>query len=258
MSSLAGKVALVTGGSRGIGRAIAMKLAADGALVAVHYGGNESAAAQVVGEIEAAGGRAFAVGGMLGVAGDAEALFARFDAAVTRFVDEPVLDILVNNAGNNGPGPIESTTVDGFDQAIALNVKAPYFVTKLGLERMRDGGRIINISSGAAAIAWQTDPVYGMTKAALDSLTRSLAKQLGERNITVNSVAPGVIDTDLNAPWLRDNPAGEEMGAAWSVFKRVGQPDDVADVVAFAAGPGGRWVTGQYLDATGGSLLLGP
>jgi 3-oxoacyl-[acyl-carrier protein] reductase len=258
MSSLDGKVALVTGASRGIGRGIATRLAADGATVAVHYAFNESAANETVSRIRAAGGRAFTIGAELGIDGDAEKLFAAFDAAVTEHTGAPALDILVNNAGRNGPGPIESATADGFDRVFALNVKAPFLITKLALDRLRDGGRIINISSGASAISWETDPAYGMTKAALDSLTRSLARQLGSRNITVNTVAPGVIDTDMNASWLRDNPEGQAAGAAWSVFRRVGQPEDVADAVAFVASTDGRWVTGQFLDATGGSLLIGP
>lgn len=250
------KLALVTGASRGIGRGIAERLAADGAVVAVHYGGNEAAANETVAAIEAAGGRAFAIKARLGEPGDVEALFAAFAEGVRPYTDEPALDILVNNAGTNGPGPLETTTPAQYDAIMDQNLKAPYFIIQKAVPLLRDGGRIINISSGASVISWKNDPVYAMTKAALDSFTRSLAAQLGPRGITVNSVAPGIVDTDMNASWLRGNPEGEAAGAAWSVFKRVGQVADIADVVGFVASPAARWVTGQLIDATGGSLLI--
>ncbi|ADD45172.1 SDR family oxidoreductase [Stackebrandtia nassauensis] len=251
------RIALVTGGSRGIGRGIAERLAADGVVVGVHYGSNETAAKETVAAIEAAGGRAFTVGARLGVPGDVDALFAAFTEGVKPYADEPHLDILVNNAGTNGPGSVDTATPEGYDAVMDLNLKAPFFTVQKALPLLRDGGRIINISSGASHATWKNDPAYAMTKAALDSFTRSLAAQLGPRDITVNSVGPGVIDTDMNASWLRDSPEGREAGAAWSVFKRVGEVDDVAEVVGFIASDKARWVTGQFIDATGGSLLIG-
>ncbi|GIG71290.1 SDR family NAD(P)-dependent oxidoreductase [Phytomonospora endophytica] len=251
---MSSKIALVTGSSRGIGRGIARRLAADGVLVGVHYGFDETAAKQTVDDITAAGGRAFTVHAELGVPGDAETLWANFDARLAALGAEG-LDILVNNAGANGPGPIGEATADGFDRAIALNLRAPFLITQGGLTRMRDGGRVVNISSGAAILPWAQDPVYGMTKAALDHFTKSLAKELGPRGITVNSVGPGVIDTDINASWLRASDEGRAAGAAYSAFGRVGEVEDVADVVGFLASDAGRWVTGSWLDATGGSLL---
>ncbi|MFF8641806.1 SDR family oxidoreductase [Streptomyces sp. NPDC015345] len=248
---LAGKTALVTGGSRGIGRGIAERLGRDGARVAVHYGSNETAAKETVDVIEAAGGSAFAVGAELGVAGDAEALWSRFDAHAEG------LDILVNNAGIGTSRPFGETDEAEYDRLFAVNAKAPYFITQLGAERLRDGGRVINISSGLSRAALMPEIMtYAMTKGALDVFTRNLSKVLGPRGITVNSVAPGIIDTDINAAWLR----GEENRAAWessarlSALGRVGAASDVADVVAFLASDDGRWITGQWIDATGGSL----
>ncbi|MEV5977294.1 SDR family oxidoreductase [Streptomyces sp. NPDC052114] len=248
---LAGKTALVTGGSRGIGRGIAERLGRDGALVAVHYGSNEKAAKETVAAIEAAGGAAFAIGAELGVAGDAQALWSAFDAHADG------LDILVNNAGVGTANSFEDTDAAEYDRLFSVNVKAPYFITQLGAERLRDGGRIINISSGLSRAAVMPEILtYAMTKGALDVFTRNLSKVLGTRGITVNAVAPGIVDTDINAAWLR----GEENKDAWansasmSALGRVGDPSDIADVVAFLASDDGRWVTGQWIDATGGSL----
>ncbi|MCX5214390.1 SDR family oxidoreductase [Kitasatospora sp. NBC_00240] len=254
MSGLTGRTALVTGGSRGIGRSIAQRLAADGALVAVHYGSNEPAAKETVAGIEAAGGRAFAVGAELGVPGDAAALWAAFDEGLERHGGAgPGLDILVNNAGITLPRQIADVTEEDYDRVFAVNVRAPFFLIQQGLERLRDGGRIINVSSGATRIAFPRTIAYSMTKGALDTLTLTLAQALGARGITVNTVAPGIVDTEIN-PTLRDPRIRAEL-ASFSVFDRIGEPSDIADVVAFVAGDGARWITGQYLDATGGAHL---
>ncbi|GGV01181.1 SDR family oxidoreductase [Streptomyces spectabilis] len=248
---LAGRTALVTGGSRGIGRGIAERLGRDGARVAVHYGSNEAAAKETVAAIERAGGSAFAIGAELGRPGDAEALWTAFDAHADG------VDILVNNAGIGTSRPFADTDEAEFDRLFAVNTKAPYFITQLATERLRDGGRIINISSGVSRAAVMPDILtYAMTKGALDVFTRNLSKVLGPRGITVNSVAPGVVDTDVNAAWLRgeENEAARAGAAALSALGKVGTVEDIADVVAFLASPDGRWVTGQWLDATGGSL----
>ncbi|MEU5869034.1 MULTISPECIES: SDR family oxidoreductase [unclassified Nonomuraea] len=249
MRNLHGKTALVTGASRGIGRAIARRLAGDGARVAVHYGGNEQAAAETVAAIEAAGGQAFALRAELGTPGDAERLWGAFDARADR------LDILVNNAGvlNDEPG-IEHVTRQQFERIFAINATAPFFVTQHALPRLRDGGRIINISTMLTRGSAMPQSIsYAMSKGALDVLTSTLAKQLGPRAITVNTVAPGVIDTDMHQGRL----VGEAL--AWlsslSPMGRVGTPADVADAVAFLAGDDSRWVTGHWLDASGGTLL---
>jgi 3-oxoacyl-[acyl-carrier protein] reductase len=247
MTDLQGKTALVTGGSRGIGRAISLRLAADGARVAVHYGSNELAAKQTVADIQAAGGEAFAVRADLAAEDAAEMLWAAFDR------EAEGLDILVNNAGIGKQQPLADVTSEWFDELVAVNAKAPFFLIQQGLSRLRDDGRIINISSGATRIAFPADTAYAMTKGALDTLTLALAKELGPRGITVNSVAPGIIETEMNG-WLQD-PAAAAGAAAYSTFNRVGQPADVADVVAFVASDDARWISGQYVDATGGSQL---
>lgn len=247
MGVLTGRTALVTGASRGIGRAVAERLARDGARVGVHYGSSEAAAKETVAGIEAAGGSAFAVRAVLGVPGDARALWEAFD----RHADG--VDILVNNAGAATFATVGDTDEELYDRAHALNAKAPFFVIREGLGRLRDDGRIINVTAatdfGIPAIA-----ATHMAKGAVTTLTRSLAVELAPRGITANSVAPGFIDTDLTAPVLAD--AGMRAHAeSVSVFGRVGTTQEVADVVAFLASPDSRWMTGQHLDATGGSLL---
>ncbi|GAA2615498.1 SDR family oxidoreductase [Dactylosporangium fulvum] len=249
MTTLAGRTALVTGGSRGIGRAIAQRLARDGARVGVHYGSNEAAAKETVAAIEADGGQAFAVHARFGAPGDAETLWAAFDTQAGG------LDILVNNAAILGvPAQIQDVTAAAYDEIFAVNTRAPFFVTRHGLRRLRDGGRIVNIGTmltrGSAMPASVT---YAMSKGALDVLTTMLAKQLGPRGITVNTVAPGVVDTDMHEGRL----VGDAL--AWlsslSPMGRVGVPADVADTVAFLASDDSRWVTGQWIDVSGGTLL---
>jgi 3-oxoacyl-[acyl-carrier protein] reductase len=250
VGALTGKTALVTGGSRGIGRAIAERLARDGARVGVHYNADEDAAAQTAAAIEAAGGSAFVIRAELGVPGDAEALWSGFDAHADR------LDILVNNAGIAEVGAIGDTTAERFVRLFAVNTRAPFFVTQLGLGRLSDGGRIVNVSTSYTL--GRPDPqliAYAMTKAAIDVFTTTLARELGPRGITVNAVNPGAIDTDLNASWLRSDEAARTATAARSPLARVGMPDDVAGVVAFLVSDDAGWVTGQLLDATGGALL---
>ncbi|MFJ8533342.1 SDR family oxidoreductase [Streptomyces sp. NPDC093591] len=279
--TLTGKIALVTGAGRGIGRAIAGRLGHDGALVGVHYGHSAAAAQEVVAEIREKGGRAFLVEAELGVPGDADAVFAAFDAGLRAERGEGgergeevhgaegvagvegsdagagvagSLDILVNNAGVSGSGPVGQAVPEVFDRMIAVNAKAPFFLVQGALPRMRDGGRIINISSLASRRAFPESVAYAMSKGALDTMTLCLAKELGGRGITVNTVAPGFIETDMNAR-RRTTPEARAALAARSVFDRIGTPSDVADVVAFVASDESRWVTGQYLEVSGGTDL---
>ncbi|MGA5817472.1 SDR family oxidoreductase [Kitasatospora sp. NPDC094028] len=254
-NALDGKTALVTGGSRGIGRAIARRLGRDGAVVAVGYARDERAAVEVVDGIRADGGQAFALRAELGRHGDAAALWEAFDARIGDHAPTGGLDIIVNNAGIGRSAALADLTEEGFDEVFAVNVRAPFFLVKHGLERLRDGGRIVNVSSGAARLAMPEIIAYGATKGALDTFTLNLAKQLGPRGITVNSVAPGVVDTDVNADWLRGNPAAEAHAASLAALGRVGQPADIADIVAFLASDDARWVTGRVVDATGGAGL---
>ncbi|MET7294568.1 SDR family oxidoreductase [Streptomyces griseoloalbus] len=248
-----GKTALVTGGSRGIGRAISRRLAREGALVAVHYGHNQEAAEQTVKEIEADGGRAFAVHAELGVPGDADTLWSAFDRALAAQDAEAGLDILVNNAGITVPRRIADVTEADYDRVFAINTKAPFFIIQRGLDRLRDGGRIVNVSSVATRVAYPAIVSYTMTKAALDYLTLALAEELGPRGITVNAVAPGYTETEIN-PTLEIPEIRRKYSEA-SVFGRLGAPADIADVVSFVASDDARWVTGQWIDASGGVHL---
>jgi 3-oxoacyl-[acyl-carrier protein] reductase len=252
MIDLIGRTALVTGASRGIGRAIAERLAADGALVAVHYGSNESAANDTVAGIENAGGQAFAVRADLSDIAELDTLFAGLrDGLAGR-----PLDVLVNNAAvTSYTATIEDATTEDFDRLFAVNVRAPLFVIQRALPLMPDGGRIVNVSSG---VTWFARPevVYGMTKGALNVLTRSLAQTQGRRGITVNTVSPGITETDMNT-WLTESPEAARQVAGMIALGRHGQPADIADAVAFFASDDGRWVTGQTLEVNGG-LLLGP
>jgi 3-oxoacyl-[acyl-carrier protein] reductase len=250
MTSLTGKTALVTGASRGIGRAIAQRLAKDGATVAVHYGSNEAAAAETINAIQAAGGQAFPVRAQLGVDGDVDTLFA----ALENGLDGRPLDILVNNAAiATFDATIDQATPEQFDREFAINVRAPFFITQRALPLLRDGGRIINISSG---VTWFATPqiVYSMTKGALNVLGRSLANTVGERGITVNNVSPGITDTEMNS-WLHESDDAAPGVAEITALDRVGASADIADAVAFFASDDSRWVTGQTVEVNGGLWL---
>lgn len=249
-----GKIALVTGASRGIGRAVAKRLASDGALVAVHYGSNRAMAEEVVREIESEGGQAFPVGASFDKVNGVRTLYEELDAKLIERTGDNRFDVLVNNAGIGQSGAIEEVTEHSFDQVTSINVKAPLFVIQHGLNRMRDGGRIINLSSAVTRIAFPSLLEYSMSKGAINTLTMILAKQLGSRGITVNAIMPGIVETDMNAETLA-NPDGRSFAAGLSVFGRWGQPADIADAAAFLASSDSRWVTGQLLDGSGGTGL---
>ncbi|MEU9354681.1 SDR family oxidoreductase [Streptomyces griseoloalbus] len=250
---LTDKTALVTGSSRGIGRATAVNLAREGALVAVHYTANEEAARETVALIEKEGGAAFAVRAELGVPGDVHELFLGLEQGLKERIGESRLDILVNNAGVTTTGQsFEELTPEDFDRYMAVNARAPYFIVQRALQLMPDGGRIVNISSGLTRTANPDQLAYAMTKGAVEQLTLHLARHLAPRGITVNTVAPGITN---NGGAVFDIPEAVEAMAQLSAFKRVGEADDVADVVTFLATHEARWITGAFVDATGGTLL---
>ncbi|MGW5747168.1 SDR family NAD(P)-dependent oxidoreductase [Amycolatopsis sp. NPDC003861] len=243
------KNALVTGASRGIGRAIALRLAADGAVVAVHHGGNEGAAKETVSLIEDAGGHAFPVAARFGDAGAVERLV---DTVTAAFGDG--LDILVNNAGISSHSSIGEVTEDELDRLLAVNVKAPMLLVQRLLPALNEGGRVVMVGSMATRIAVQSQIGYTVSKAAVEALAPTLANELGHRGITVNTVAPGPIRTDMTEAVLAIPEAAAGL-AAMTALGRVGEPEDVAEVVGFLAGPGGRWITGRTLDVSGGTFL---
>lgn len=248
------RTALVTGGSRGIGRAIAERLAADGATVALTYSQGRTGAEDTVARIEKAGGQAFALQVDLADAATIPALFERLDAVLAERHGSPALDILVNNAGNSGWGGLADATPGSWDAMVAVHARAPFFMAQAASSRLADGGRIIHISSAAGARPMSAVPIYSMAKAAIDNLTRSLAQALGPRGITVNAVAPGWIRTDMNAAVREDADLVRTIEAD-TALGRFGEPEDVAEVVAFLASDAGRWITAQVIEASGGYRL---
>lgn len=248
---LAGKVALVTGASRGIGRAIAQRFAQDGALVAVHYGRDADAAAKTVAVIEAKGGSAFAVQADLVSLSQLEALFETLSTELAARTDQKTFDILVNNAGLGTFARYDQTTESEFDRLVAVNLKGTFFLTRLALPYITDGGRIIMLSTAATQHPSARATVSTMTKAALNALTVALAGDLGKRGITVNTLAPGATETDMNAEALTHPQARQGVERA-TALGRVGQVADIAGVAAFLASEDSTWVTGQYLEASGG------
>jgi len=240
----ADKVALVTGGSRGIGRAIALALAARGASVVVNYASDGSAAQKVVDAIRTQGGEAAMVQGDVADPARAAALF---DAAEQQF--GPVA-ILVNNAGLARYGPIGEYAEADFDRLFAVNVKGTFLTCREAAGRMAEGGTIVNIGSTVTRMMLPNYGVYAATKAAVEQLTRSLAKEVGPRGITANVVAPGPTDTAL----FRHGKSEEQIAAMAeaAALGRLGLPEDMAEVVVFLASPAGRWVSGQTIPVNGG------
>jgi 3-oxoacyl-[acyl-carrier protein] reductase len=248
MTSLQGKTALVTGASRGIGRASALALAKAGAQVLVHYASGAAEAQAVVAEIRSAGGRADAVQADLGAADGPHAL-----ARQVREVVGDRLDILVANAGVSVGGTIEETTVEAFDRMVAVNVRAPFFLVQQLLPILGKGSSVVLVSSLAAHASVGALSAYAATKGAIDTLVKHFAAALGERGVRVNAVAPGVVETDMSK--FAKTDAGRDFTLSIQALKRVAQPDDIADAVAFLASDASRWVTGDTLRVDGGSKL---
>ncbi|GGA82896.1 3-ketoacyl-ACP reductase [Brucella endophytica] len=243
---LENKTAIVTGASKGIGAAIALKLAADGAAVVVNYARGESAARSVVEEIEKAGGKAIAVQGDVG---DPSAVPALFDAAEAAF--GPV-DVIVNNAGMMRLSPLANATNADFNDHIAVNLGGVFYGMREAAKRLRDGGRIISLSTSVIGAYPPGYGLYAATKAAVEAMTHILSKELGSRGITVNVIAPGPVETEL---FMHGKTEELVANIARSIpLGRLGQPDDIADAVAFLAGPDGRWVNGQTIRVNGGMV----
>ena len=245
MDSLIEKVAIVTGASAGIGRAIAERLAQEGATVVVNYGKSADKAKQVVAGIEAKGGKAVAIQADMSKIAD-----------VRRVVRETVqrfgrLDILVNNAGMFTFKPLVETTEQEFDQIFSLNAKGPYFAMQEAAKVIADGGRIVNISTDGTHIGFAGATAYLGSKGALEQFTKGLAHELASKGITVNTVSPGYTDTAM----MPADPTFRQIGEQASPLKRLGTPKDIADVVAFVVSEEARWLTGQNIHAGGGVVM---
>jgi NAD(P)-dependent dehydrogenase (short-subunit alcohol dehydrogenase family) len=246
--SLSGKTVLVTGGSRGIGRATSIALAQAGARVLVHYGSSEAEAAAVVEVIRKAGGEAVRIGADLRQP-DGPAILAQ----QVREVVGQKLDTLIANAGISKAVSLEETTLEDFDNLFAINVRAPFFTVQKLLPLLEAGSSIIFTSSLVAHASIGTLPAYGATKGAIDTLVKHLAAALGPRGIRVNAVAPGVVDTEMSSFTKTDAGRGFALGI--QALKRLAQPDDIASVMTFLASDESRWITGQSIRVDGGSKL---
>ncbi|WP_462382784.1 SDR family oxidoreductase [Pseudomonas sp. Marseille-QA0892] len=240
------KVALVTGASRGIGRAIAQRLARDGFAIALNYAGNHEAARQAVDEIEAAGGKATAIQADVANAEEVGRLFDQ----TTRLYGQ--LDVVVHNAGIMATGPIAEESVDMFDRTIATNLRGAFLVLGKAASGIQGGGRIIALSSSVLGKSFPGYGPYIASKAGVEGLVRVLANELKGRNITVNAVAPGPTETELFLDGKSDELVIQFANMA--PLQRLGQPTEIASVVAFLAGPDGGWVNGQVLRANGGMV----
>ena len=248
MNKLSGKTALVTGASRGIGRASALALAKEGAQVLVHYGSSEKEADAVVAEIRKAGGKADKVGADLRQADGPHTLAKRVRAIVG-----DRLDILVANAGVSKSAKIEDMKIEDFDNLFAVNVRAPFFLVQQLLPALCKGSNIIFTSSLVARASAGTLSAYAATKGAIDTLVKHFAAELGARGIRFNAVAPGVVDTDMSS--FTKTEAGREVALGLQALKRLAQPDDIAPVVAFLASDDAGWITGDIVRVDGGSKL---
>ena len=240
---LEGKAALVTGGSRGIGAAIAKRLASDGAAVALTYAGSKQKAEEVVGEIESAGGRGLAI---RADSADASAIVSAVEETARTF---GCLDILVNNAGIALVAPIDEFSLDDFDRMVAINVRGAFVAAQAASRHMGEGGRIIMIGSiNGDRMPFAGGAPYAMTKAAVAGLTRGLARDLGPRGITVNNIQPGPVDTDMNPA---EGPFADTLKGLL-VLDRFGRVDEIAAMAAYLAGPEAAYVTGASLNIDGG------
>ena len=246
MTNESNKVAIVTGASRGIGAAVAERLAADGFTVVINYSGDVKSAEALAKKIEAKGGRALTAKADVS---DAGAVRGMFDAAEAAFGG---VDVLVNNAGIMKLAKIADSDDALFDQQIAINLKGSFNAMREAAKRLRDGGRIVNFSTSVVGIKLETYGVYAATKAAIETMTAILSKEMRGRNITVNAVAPGPVGTELFL-----NGKSQELidhMAKMNPLQRLGTPQDIAATVSFLAGPDGGWINGQVLRANGGMV----
>ncbi|WP_343683597.1 SDR family oxidoreductase [Asticcacaulis sp.] len=247
-------IALITGGSRGLGRNAALHLARDGVDVIFTYRSNFTEAQSLVAEIEALGRRAVGMPLDVGITTGFASFVAKVQETLTAW-GEDRFDYLVNNAGTGVHASFTDTTEAQFDELVNVHFKGPFFLTQALLPLMRDGGRILNVSSGLARFALPGYAAYASIKGAMEVLTRYQAKELGARGIAVNVLAPGAIETDFGGGAVRDNAGLNAFVASNTALGRVGLPDDIGGVVAAILSPGSRWINAQRIEASGGMFL---
>ncbi|TCC97475.1 SDR family oxidoreductase [Pedobacter psychroterrae] len=254
MTSNNNKIALVTGGSRGLGKNMALSLAKKGINVVMTYNSKEDEAREVIVEIEQMGVKAAALRLSAGEVGSFDGFFEQVTRVLKGFGAER-FDFLINNAGIGINAPITDTTEEQFDLLMNIHLKGVYFLTQKALPLINDGGRIINLSSGLARFTAPGYSVYAAMKGAIETLTKYQAKELGARGITANVVAPGAIETDFGGGAVRDNPAYNAAVAGVTALGRAGLPDDIGGVVAFLCTEDARWINGQRIEVAGGANL---
>lgn len=249
------KIALVTGGSRGLGKDMALQLAGKGIDVVLTYQHREEDALQTVAEINAKGRKAAALQLNTGDTKGFDTFFANLEETLRTVFNAARFDFLVNNAGIGKMAPFAETTEEQFDELMNIHFKGVYFLTQKALPLLNDGGRIINISTGLARFTSPTASAYASMKGAIETLTKYLARELGERGIAVNVVAPGAIETDFGGGLVRDNREMNAHIAGVTALGRVGKPDDIGSVVAFLCTEDAKWINAQRIEVSGGMNL---
>ena len=249
------KIVLITGGSRGLGRDAALKLAQHGRDVILTYRSQREEAQAVVEQIQAAGRRAVALPLDVGNNASFTSFAEQLSASLREIWQREDFDFLINNAGIGVHAPYAETSEAQFDQMVNIHLKGPFFLTQILLPLIADGGRILNVSSGLARFSLPGYAAYATMKGGVEVLSRYMGKELGERHITVNVLAPGAIETDFNGGAVRDTPELNEALAQQTALGRVGVPQDIGGVVAFLCSPDSRWITGTRIEASGGMFL---
>ncbi|GLB52589.1 short-chain dehydrogenase [Neptunitalea chrysea] len=249
------KIALITGGSRGLGREMALQLAKQGTNILLTYLSNKEKAEDVVKEIEVLGQKAWTLPLNTAKTSTFDAFFTEASALIENATGTPHFDYLVNNAGTALYKSFAETTEAELDNMINIHFKGVYMFTQKALPFLNNGGRIVNISSGLARFSFPGSSAYGAMKGAIEVLTKYLAKELGDKRITVNSVAPGAIETDFGGGRLRDNKEINDTISALTALGRTGLPEDIGGVVAFLCSEQGRWINGQRIEVSGGIFL---
>ena len=255
MTKLSNKIALVTGGSRGLGKEQALRIAEYGSDVIITYHSKEDEAQKVVATIQEHGRKAITLQLDVADVSSFDRFFAQIKEHLQQYWQRDTFDFLVNNAGIGAHAMVGEVGEDTFDQLNRVQLKGPYFLTQKALPLLADGGRIINISTGLARFSLPGYSAYAAMKGAMEVFTRYLAKELGSRGITANAVAPGAIDTDFNKDAFEHNPQIKEMIASQTALGRVGEAEDIGGVVAFLCTEDARWINGQRIEASGGMFL---